>query len=73
MIAIREIHDVTAGSVFVRLPSNFPSKRVEVIILPVEEEIPNRRQRLQELLLNGPTLTEDELKGYETVREWMNQ
>lgn len=73
MIAIREIHDVTAGSVLVRLPTNFPTKRVEVIILPVEEETLTRRQRLQALLLAGPVVSEDELNSYEAVQEWMKQ
>ena len=73
MIAIREIHDVTAGSVLVRLPTNFPTKRVEIIILPVEEETLTRRQRLQALLLAGPVLNEDELKSYEAKQDWMNQ
>ena len=73
MIAIREIHDVTAGSVLVRLPTNFPTKRVEIIILPVEEETLTRRQRLQALLLAGPVLSEDELKSYEAIQDWMNQ
>ena len=73
MIAIREIHDVTAGSVLVRLPTNFPTKRVEIIILPVEEETLTRRQRLQAMLLAGPVLSEDELKSYEAIQDWMNQ
>ena len=73
MIAIREIYDVTAGSVLVRLPTNFPTKRVEIIILPVEEETLTRRQRLQALLLAGPVLPEDELKSYEAIQDWMNQ
>ena len=73
MIAIREIHDVSAGSVLVSLPTNFPTKRVEIIILPVEEETLTRRQRLQALLLAGPVLSEDELKSYEAIQDWMNQ
>lgn len=34
---------------------------------------PVEGQSLQSLLLNAPTLTDDELQAYVEVREWMNQ
>ncbi len=79
MFAIREIQDVIAGTVTVTLPPAFLAKRVEVIVLSVDdiendalEDIPsNTTQSLQALLLAAPTLTDDEVKEYENVREWM--
>ncbi len=72
MIAIREIQDVKSGGVTITLPPDFHAKRVEIIILPVEEPA-TKIQNLQELLLKAPTLTEKELQEFHHVREWMNQ
>lgn len=74
MIVLKEIQEVKSGTVTIALPDDFHAKRVEIIILPIEEEeqttsAPN----LQSLLLNAPTLTEEELQEFENVREWMNQ
>lgn len=74
MIALKEIQEVKSGTVTIALPDDFHAKRVEIIILPIEEEgqttsTPN----LQSLLLTAPTLTEEELQEFENVREWMNQ
>lgn len=72
MIAIRQIHDVKSGAVTLALPVDFHGKRVEIIVLPIEESH-NGAQNLQDLLLAAPTLTDDELQEYDKVREWMNQ
>ncbi len=72
MIAIRQIQEVKSGAVTVALPVDFHAKKVEIIILPIEESN-NGAQNLQDLLLAAPTLTDDELQDYEKVREWMSQ
>jgi hypothetical protein len=72
MIAIRQIQEVKSGAVTVALPVDFHAKRVEIIILPIEESH-NGAQKLQDLLLMAPTLTDDELQEYDAVREWMSQ
>jgi hypothetical protein len=72
MIAIRQIQEVKSGTVTVALPVDFHAKRVEIIVLPIEES-DGSAQNLQELLLAAPTLTDDELQEYEKVREWMSQ
>lgn len=69
--AIRSLQDVIAGAVTVKLPTHFTGKRVEVIILPVEEG--STEAQLPRLLLTAPTLSEDDLKGYLQVRDWMVQ
>jgi hypothetical protein len=68
MNAIREIKDVESGQVKVTLPEDFTAKKVEIIILPAEE-LHADLQTLQELLLEAPTLTEEELKEYELIRD----
>ena len=40
MNAIRQIHEVTSGTVTITLPHEFTAKQVEVIVLPVEEALP---------------------------------
>ena len=68
MIAIRQIQEVKAGAVTVALPVNFHAKRVEVIVLSLEEAS-NGAQSLQDLLLTAPTLTDEELQEYEKARK----
>jgi hypothetical protein len=72
MIAVRSIHDVVGGSVTIRLPVDFAAKRVEVIVLPIEEVQPETL-RLQRLLLAAPTVSEVELDEFAQTREWMNR
>ena len=72
MIAVRSIQEVIAGAVTIKLPAHFAGKRVEVIVLPVEEDEQEPGQ-LQRLLLAAPTLTDDDLQGFAQVRDWMNQ
>jgi hypothetical protein len=63
MFAIKEIQDIQTGAITIRLPADFPSKRVEIIILPVDD-FPQNRKRLQEVLLHAPTLTDEELRPF---------
>ena len=72
MIAVRSIQEVIAGAVTIKLPAHFAGKRVEVIVLPMEEDEQEPLQ-LQRLLLAAPTLSEDDLQGFAQVRDWMNQ
>jgi hypothetical protein len=72
MIAVRSIHEVVAGSVTIRLPPHFAAKRVEVIVLPIEEPQAEPTQ-LQRVLLAAPTISEAELQEFTQIREWMNQ
>lgn len=72
MLAIRTIQDISSETIMIRVPSYFLTKRVEIIILPVEEQ-PEKYSYLQEVLLRAPTLSDEELQPFEHVREWMNQ
>ena len=60
------------GVLTIQLPEDFRDKDLEVIVLYPEEQQKNE-QNLKELLLQAPTLTEDELKNFNEVREWMNK
>ena len=72
MIAIRKIQDVKSGEIKVHLPDDFHAKKVEIIILPVDEA-PKEGQNLQELLLDAPTLTDTDIKEYGIIRDRMNE
>ena len=72
MIPFRQIQEIHAGIVTVTVPTNFPATRAEVIIVPIED-VTDRSQHLQQVLLNAPTLPEEELQPFFDVREWMNQ
>jgi hypothetical protein len=39
MYAVREITDIKNNNIIVKLPKDFPTKKVEVIILPLNEKI----------------------------------
>lgn len=71
MNALRKIEDVKSGSIKIDLPADFHAKRVEIIILLVEDS-ENGQQSLPDLLLEAPTLTDDELQEYSKVRDWMS-
>ena len=69
MIAIRQIREITAETLTVQIPKNFPAKRAEIIILPLDEPAKNGLSDLQRVLLNAPTLNDDELHRFENVRD----
>jgi len=67
MTVITKIVDGQSGSIKIDLPPEFHNKKVEIIILPIEES-KNSGQSLQELLLAAPTLSDAELQEYDDVR-----
>lgn len=73
MYSIRQTQDVKNGMITVVLPPHFNAKRVNIIIFPIKEETDRKiSENLQDLLLTAPTLSDNELQEFETIREWMN-
>lgn len=72
MNALRQIQQVTSGSIHIDLPADFKAKTVEIIILPADEANSNGED-LQELLLAAPTITDEDFNEFKKVREWMNK
>jgi len=72
MKAIRQIKDVKAGAITIDLPDGFTAKKVELFILPFDDTN-DGEQSLQDLLLDAPTITDDELHEFNRVRDWMSQ
>jgi hypothetical protein len=71
MSAIRQIKEVESGTVTIDLPDGFSAKKVETFILPLDDTN-GGEQSLQDLLLNAPTITDDELHEFNRVRDWMS-
>ena len=69
MIAIRQIHTIKSGAITIQIPADFPSKQVEIILLPIEEK-KGKAKDLRKLLLAAPTLTETEIQEYEQTLKW---
>lgn len=72
MDTIRRIADVKSGSVRIDLPANFRAGKVEITIRSIENQ-DNGTESLEDLLLAAPTITDDELKKYNDVRESMSK
>ena len=72
MLAVRSFQKVVIDTVTVKLPASFAGKRVEVIVLPMEDS-EQESGLLESLLLTAPTLSEDDLQGFAQVRDWMSQ
>ena len=73
MQTIRKYGEVKNGQVVIKMPKKFKSKKVEVIIYPVDESKDKKSQDLSEILLNGPTLTNKELEEIENISKWMSE
>jgi len=75
MQAIREVKKVEGGQIIINVPQGFTSEEVEIIILPVENrrnEI-ERKKRLRNLLLSGPTLNNEDMKEIEDLKTWYKE
>ena len=56
--------DVINGSIHVNLPRDFTAKRVELIILSVEDKETDN-EAFQQFLLDSPEMTDEELRAIE--------
>lgn len=71
MVALRQIQEVKAGAIVIQLPAHFQAKRVEVIIMPIDEK-DESKSAFETLLLTAPTLTDVEIEEFQKARDWMN-
>ena len=76
MKAIRQVKEVKNNEVLVKLPKDFGNKEVEVIILPldaIDKEKLKARENFLKFLLNGPTLSPEEIQRIEAMQREFNQ
>ncbi|MEY4144946.1 MAG: hypothetical protein RLZZ335_798 [Bacteroidota bacterium] len=72
MQVIKQYTDVINGSIHVNLPRDFTAKRVELIILSVEDKETDN-EAFQQFLLDSPEMTDEELRAIEEKRQHLKQ
>lgn len=72
MQAIKQYTEVINGSIHVNLPKDFTAKRVELIILAVDDNAPDT-SNFQKLLLDSPEMTDEEYQTIQEKRRHLNQ
>ena len=72
MQVIKQYTDVINGSIHVNLPRDFTAKRVELIILSVEDKETDN-EAFQQFLLDSPEMTDEELRAIEEKRQHLQQ
>ncbi len=73
MQALRKIYEVTSDTITINIPKTFPYQKVEVIVLPMEENLQENQEELwksidefrQELERSGRTFSD----SAELIRE----
>lgn len=72
MQAIKQYTKVINGSIHIDLPKDFTAKRVELIILPADDdELDN--VAFQRFLLDSPEMTDEEFEAIEEKRGHLKQ
>lgn len=52
MQAIREIREIDSDSVVIKIPEEFRKRKVEIIVLPIDDTITEKRKRFSRFLKN---------------------
>ncbi len=65
---VKQYADVVNGVIHIRVPEGFDAKRVELTIVPLEDEslLPTA---FQQFLLDSPEMSDDEYKAIEEKRQ----
>jgi hypothetical protein len=72
MQAIKQYTEVINGSIHINLPKDFTAKRVELIILSVDDTDTDSSE-FQRFLLNSPEMTDEEFQAIQEKRRHLNQ
>lgn len=72
MQAIKQYTNVINGSIHIDLPKDFSAKRVELIILPADDEVQDTLA-FQRFLLESPEMTDEEFEAIEEKRGHLKQ
>lgn len=73
MQAIRVVKEIRDKKIVVDVPKSFKANRAEVIILPSVQKSKKRLDKSSELLLNGPSLSKQEIRKIKNARKWMGE
>ena len=69
---VRQYANVVNGFLHIKLPKDFDAKRVELTIVPLEDE-PTQLSSFQQFLLNSPEMSDEEFDNVEAKRGHLNQ
>lgn len=69
---VKQYADVINGVIHIQLPKNFDAKRVELTIVPLEDDI-TELSSFQRFLLDSPEMSDEELQSIQDKREHLNR
>jgi len=69
---VKQYANVENGFLHIKLPKDFDAKRVELTIVPLEDE-PTQLPSFQQFLLNSPEMSDEEFDNVEAKRGHLNQ
>ncbi len=69
---VKQYADVVNGVIHVHLPEGFNAKRVELTIVPIEDDV-SLRTSFQQFLLDSPEMSDDEFNAIEEKRRHFQQ
>lgn len=72
MQAIKQYTEVINGSIHINLPENFTAKRVELIILSIDEDNTDS-SNFRQFLLESPEMMDEEFEAIQEKRRHLNQ
>lgn len=72
MQAIREVKNVKGKKITIDLPEDFRKGKVEIIVLPYIETAV-KKKNIENLLMQGPSLTEKEIQSFQAAGEDMKK
>ncbi len=69
---VKQYADVVNGVIHVHLPEGFNAKRVELTIVPIEDDV-SLGTSFQQFLLDSPEMSDDEFNAIEEKRRHFQQ
>ena len=69
---VKQVADVVNGIIHIQLPKGFDAKRVELTIVPLEDDA-MPLSSFQRFLLDSPEMSDEELQSIQDKREHLQQ
>jgi hypothetical protein len=69
---VKQVAEVVNGFIHIKLPNDFDAKRVELTIVPLEDETP-QLSSFQQFLLDSPEMSDEEFQNIQDKREHLNR
>ncbi len=69
---VKQYANVVNGVIHIKLPKDFDAKRVELTIVPLEDDAPQLLS-FQQFLLESPEMSDEEFQSIQDKRAHLNQ